>query len=51
MPPSRLRRRANLVLLTLFAIAILILGGLVVYLGPDLWVILNAWMQQGSIKA
>lgn len=44
---SRAARTMRVMLLLLFTLAI-IMGGLVLYLGPDLWVLFNAWMQQGA---
>lgn len=38
----------RVMLLVLLTLAIIIVGGLVLYLGPDLWVLFNAWMQQGA---
>lgn len=48
---SRMRRRADIVPLVLLALGIILLAVLALSLGPDLWVLLNAWMQQEAGQA
>lgn len=44
-------RLANMVLLLAFAVIVLLLGGLVLYLRPDLWVLVNSWLQGSATSA